>query len=340
MDGYSVLIPMFHIANKFVHINYFRSEKLFKIRDSQRTAKRFKLPAEDRGWSGVKMPGRSVGEPDPIGDYEFEGFDSRVLELKLVVVMSGNLGRRRRQSAFVVTGNGNGMGGFAVGKAIDGKGAVRKAKNRAAQKLVDIPISEGHTVYHDFYCRFGDTQIVVNRKPEGYGLVCHRAIKTICQTIGIKDLHAKIRGSTNVQHVTKAFFLGLMQQKTYQQLADEKGLHLVQSSEDRDYYPVLLASPKECRKDSDISPQENLDFNAHVMNGRIILKKKKPKPFYSEFPSYKLYLQRHEKKRSHDKTKFDLIVKYGELISHLTDKHPECVPGGSTRPTPKYKLKI
>lgn len=31
--------------------------------------------------------------------------------------MKGNLGRTRRTSAFVVTGNGNGLAGFATGKA-------------------------------------------------------------------------------------------------------------------------------------------------------------------------------------------------------------------------------
>lgn len=52
----------------------------------------------------------------------------------------------------------------------------------------------------------------MSQKPKGYGLVCHRAIKSMCEVIGIKDLHAKIEGSTNLQHIVKAFFLGLLQQ--------------------------------------------------------------------------------------------------------------------------------
>jgi len=48
--------------------------------------------------------------------------------------------------------------------------------------------------------------------PEGYGLVCHRALKTCCEVIGIKDLHAKVEGPTNLQHIIKAFFIGLLQQ--------------------------------------------------------------------------------------------------------------------------------
>jgi ribosomal protein S5 len=68
------------------------------------------------------------------------------------------------------------------------------------------------SVYHDFFCQFGKTKIFVTKKPEGYGLVCHRAIKTSCEVIGIKDLYAKVEGPTNLQHIVKAFLIGLLQQ--------------------------------------------------------------------------------------------------------------------------------
>ena len=65
---------------------------------------------------------------------------------------------------------------------------------------------------HDFYSQFGRTKIYVKQMPEGFGLVCHRAIRTICEVLGIKDLHAKVEGSTNLQHIVKAFFIGLLKQ--------------------------------------------------------------------------------------------------------------------------------
>jgi hypothetical protein len=52
----------------------------------------------------------------------------------------------------------------------------------------------------------------VSKVPEGFGLVCHRAIRTICEVVGIKDIYAKIEGPTNLQHIVKAFFLGLLRQ--------------------------------------------------------------------------------------------------------------------------------
>ncbi|KAK9873570.1 hypothetical protein WA026_023128, partial [Henosepilachna vigintioctopunctata] len=190
-----------------------REQKLVKLRDQMGKFRYAKVSPMDRGWTGGKMPGRSIGPPDPVdGDETFDGFDTRVLELKTVFNMKGNYGRKRRVSVLSVTGNKNGIAGFSIGKAIDPKSALRKSKNRAGQKLMHIKLYNNHTVFHDFFTQFGSTKITVAPKPEGYGLNCHRAIKTICDVVGIKDLKAHVEGSTNVNHITKAFFLGLIQQ--------------------------------------------------------------------------------------------------------------------------------
>lgn len=285
---------------------------------------RFKLSPLERGWVGGKPNGRSMGPPDPIAGNTFEGFDSRILEFKLVFTMKGNLGRKRRQSAFVVVGNGNGLAGFASAKAVDGKNALRKAKNRAAQKLMHIKIHDGRTVMHPFFCQFGKTKIYVSMKEPGYGLVCHRAIKTICEMIGIKDMHAKIEGATGVQHVTKAFFMGLLQQRTHEEIAEESRLHLVEMSSANDYFPKIVASPAQCRTADEIPSNENLDFTQYMMNGQIIYKKKKYPPFFTKYRSWDIYCRKKERLRNQDKVKVDLKVQYGEVRSFFADKYPEC----------------
>lgn len=75
----------------------------------------------------------------------FDGFDTKVLELKTVFNMKGNFGRKRRLSVFVITGNRNGLVGFATGKALESRTALRKAKNRAGQKLMHINVFRNHT---------------------------------------------------------------------------------------------------------------------------------------------------------------------------------------------------
>lgn len=209
-----------------------RMERLIKLRSKMGNIRYPRLSPLERGWSGNKMPGRSIGPPDPIGTETFKGFDTKVLEFKQVHCMKGNIGRKRQFSAFVVTGNGKGLVGFARGKSTEGKMALQQAKNRAGQKLMQIKIFRDHTgktpprfperlfyfrilVYHDFYTQFGFSKLFVSQRPEGHGLVGHRAIKTICQAVGIKDIYAKVETTTNIQNMTKAFLLGLLRQVSY-----------------------------------------------------------------------------------------------------------------------------
>lgn len=63
----------------------------------------------------------------------------------MVNCMTGNLGRKSRISIFVVTGNGNGLAGFALAKAPAQKAAIKTAKNRAGQRLMYIARYKEHT---------------------------------------------------------------------------------------------------------------------------------------------------------------------------------------------------
>ncbi|XP_044744933.1 28S ribosomal protein S5, mitochondrial [Coccinella septempunctata] len=304
-----------------------REKNLIKMRDQMGKTRYGKISSIDRGWTGSKMPGRSIGPPDPVNDDEtYEGFDTRVLELKTIFNMTGNLGRKRRVSVLSVTGNKKGLAGFSIGKGLEPRTAMRKSKNRAGQKLMNIKIFNNHTVNHDFFTQFGATKIIVTPKPEGYGLRCHRAIKTICEVIGIKDLYAKVEGSTNVNHITKAFFLGLIKQKSFKEIAEEKGLHVVQFSKENGYFPKVLASPTKCRTEEEIDKKEILDFKQYCLDGRVILQKKVFPPFYTKHKSWEIYLKKQENLRNQDKVRINLKVEYGEIRSFLTDKYPECRP--------------
>lgn len=185
----------------------------------------------------------------------------------------------------------------------------------------------------------------VSQRPEGHGLVCHRAIRTCCETIGIKDIYAKVEGSTNVNHIVKAFFLGLLRQventnltfglcilmfcfilwqKTHKQIAEEKRLHLVEMCKENGYFPNVLASPEKPRTKQEIDKDEVLDFTQYCFDGKVILKKKKFPPFYTKHKSWEIYLKKQEYVRNQDKVQLQLRAEYGEVASFLTEKYPEC----------------
>lgn len=297
-----------------------REQNILKIRDAIGGFRVIKLSPVDRGWSGSKIPGRSIGAPDSIGDENFDEFETRVLENKIVFIMKGNMGRKRRFSILSVTGNSKGLAGFAIAKASDARTALRKSKNRAGQKLIQIELCDNRTVFHDFHCAFGKTKIFVSKKPEGYGLVCHRAIKTICKVIGIDDIHAKIEGSTNLQHIVKAFFIGILKQKTHKQMADEKKLHLVEFRKEEDGLPHIVASPDVCRKEEIINKDEIVNYSQYVLGNKIVLKNISLPPFYTNTIGYKLFSKKNEYFRNQNKVRLNMFINYNELKSFLNVK--------------------
>ncbi|GBP08017.1 hypothetical protein EVAR_71531_1 [Eumeta japonica] len=102
-------------------------------------------------------------------------------------------------------------------------------------------------------------------------------------------MHAKIEGSTNLQHIVKAFFIGLLKQKTYKEIADEKKLHLVEFKNGLERLPCVVASPDICRTQNDISTDEIMNFSQHILEDKIVLKKRPLPPFYFNSLGYKLY---------------------------------------------------
>ncbi|XP_076689561.2 small ribosomal subunit protein uS5m isoform X2 [Callospermophilus lateralis] len=162
--------------------------------------------------------------------------------------------------------SGNTWGGLSLGPPDPGPNGetyedfdtrILEAKNKAIHYLHYIERYEDHTIFHDISLRYKRTHIKMKKQPRGYGLRCHRAIITICRLIGIKDMYAKVSGSVNMLNLTRGLFHGLSRQETHQQLADKKGLHVVEFREECGPLPIVVASPRGAlRKDPE--PEEEV----------------------------------------------------------------------------------
>lgn len=301
-------------------------KKKVEIRDASRKFDKSKIHPLDRGWTSAKMGGRKIGPPESEGEDAFEGFETIVLEQKITGHMTGNMGRVRTFSTFVVTGNGNGLIGIALGKSTDHSTSVRNAKDSSGKKLFYVNRYNEHTVFHNFFTQFGNCRIFVKQKSPGYGLRCHRIIKAICEVAGIKDLHAKIEGTTNPQVLTKAFLIGLLRQKSHHELAEEKKLHLVEFRSEHGNYPQIVASPSSVRTEEEIPSTEPMDFSQHVMGGKLELLKKKRPPFYTRLYGWQKHLRQVEKLRDKENVRIQLRAEYGDVRSFMTEKYPEAIP--------------
>lgn len=303
-------------------------ENILKIRDQMEKKMRAYVHPLERGWCGTKLLGKWIGPPDPIAGEEFVGFDTKVLVVKPIFYMKPNFGRTKKISVLTVTGNGNGLVGYAVAKSKDMRTALSNARNKSGQRLFRVELDNNHTVLHDFYSRFGSTKVFVEKKPPGYGLSAHRCIRSICSVVGITDIRVKVEGKgRNYLALTRAFLLGLINQKNFQQMADEKRLNVVELNESMQNYPIVRAKPSSdmggCRNEDQIGDDEVLDFSIYIHDGQVKEQRKLTPLYYTKNIGWKIYMKKWNYRKSREQVRINLIARYGKLDSYLTIRERE-----------------
>lgn len=91
------------------------------------------------------MGGQSLGKPEPVIGQDWEGYDSRILQVKVVSSMTASKGRFGRFSTVVMVGNGRGLAGIGKAKSTNLRNALRIAKKRATQRFEYYEIRESRT---------------------------------------------------------------------------------------------------------------------------------------------------------------------------------------------------
>jgi small subunit ribosomal protein S5 len=149
-------------------------------------------------------------------------FTEKVVTIKRVTkVVKG--GRNFRFSALVVVGDGKGRVGVGLGKAIEIPEAIRKGKEDALKKLVQVPVDETLSIPHDVIGNYGGASVLLKRAPEGTGVIAGGPARSILELAGIKNIRTKSLGSSNKQNVVLATLAGLEQLKTPAEVARLRG---------------------------------------------------------------------------------------------------------------------
>lgn len=149
-------------------------------------------------------------------------FEEKVVTIKRVTkVVKG--GRNFRFSALVVVGNGKGRVGVGLGKAIEIPEAIRKGREDAMKKLIDVPVDEANSIPHDVIGDFGGASVLLKRAPEGTGVIAGGPARNVLELAGVKNIRTKSLGSNNKQNVVLATIEGLKQLKTPEEVARLRG---------------------------------------------------------------------------------------------------------------------
>lgn len=152
---------------------------------------------------------------------QFE-LNEKVVSIKRVTkVVKG--GRNFRFTALVVVGDGNGHVGAGLGKAAEIPEAIRKGKEDAAKRLVNVPLDENNSISHDWTGKFGGASVLLKRSPEGTGVIAGGPARSVCELAGIKNIRTKSLGSNNKQNVVLATIEALKQLKSPEEVARLRG---------------------------------------------------------------------------------------------------------------------
>ena len=152
---------------------------------------------------------------------QFELEDKLVAIKRVSKTVKG--GRTMRFTALVVVGDNNGHVGAGLGKATEIPEAIRKGKEDAMKKLVEVARDENNSITHDIIGVYGSSEVLLKKAPEGIGIIAGGPARAVVELAGIKNIRTKSLGSNNKQNVVLATINGLSQLKTPEAVAKLRG---------------------------------------------------------------------------------------------------------------------
>ncbi|MBP7497288.1 MAG: 30S ribosomal protein S5 [Bacteroidales bacterium] len=154
---------------------------------------------------------------------EIEFKDKLVAVQRVTKVTKG--GRTFSFSAIVVVGNEQGVVGFGLGKAKEATAAIAKGIDDAKKNIVNVSIING-TIPHEQTGKFGGAYVFMKPAAPGTGVIAGGAMRAVFESVGIKDVLAKSKGSSNPHNVVKATVVALRDLKDPYSVSKQRGLSM------------------------------------------------------------------------------------------------------------------
>ena len=136
-------------------------------------------------------------------------------------------GRTFSFSAIVVVGNEAGIVGWGLGKASEVTTAIAKGVEAAKKNLVKVPVLKG-TIPHDQLAKFGGALVYIKPASPGTGVKAGGAMRAVLESVGITDVLAKSKGSSNPHNLVKATIAALCELRDAATVAQNRGISVEQ----------------------------------------------------------------------------------------------------------------
>ncbi len=132
-------------------------------------------------------------------------------------------GRTFSFSAMVVVGNEDGIVGWGLGKAGEVATAIAKGTEAAKKNLVRVPVLNG-TIPHEQEAKYGGAKVFIKPASEGTGVKAGGAMRAVLESVGITDVLAKSKGSSNPHNLVKATMVALSELRDAYTVAQNRGI--------------------------------------------------------------------------------------------------------------------
>ncbi|MDR0613552.1 MAG: 30S ribosomal protein S5 [Dysgonamonadaceae bacterium] len=132
-------------------------------------------------------------------------------------------GRTFSFAAIVVVGNEDGIVGWGLGKAGEVTAAIAKGVEAAKKNLVKVPVYKG-TIPHEQVAKFGGAQVFIKPATHGTGVKAGGAMRAVLESVGITDVLAKSKGSSNPHNLVKATIAALSELRDPAMVAQNRGI--------------------------------------------------------------------------------------------------------------------
>jgi small subunit ribosomal protein S5 len=151
-------------------------------------------------------------------------FKDRLVSIQRVTKVTKG-GRTFSFSAIVVVGNEQGVVGYGLGKAKEVTAAISKGIDDAKKNLIKVPIMNG-TLPHEQEGKYSGARVFLKPAAPGTGVIAGGAMRAVLESVGIKDVLAKSKGSSNPHSVVKATINALIHMKDPYTIAQLRGVEL------------------------------------------------------------------------------------------------------------------
>ena len=134
-------------------------------------------------------------------------------------------GRIFKFAALMVVGDEKGRVGFGLGKAAEVSEAIRKGLEDAKKNLVKIPVING-TIPHKQELRYGGSLVMIRPAAPGTGIIAGGAMRAVLESVGVKNVLAKSKGSSNPHNLVKATIGALCELRDAHSIARLRGISM------------------------------------------------------------------------------------------------------------------